>query len=245
MVLASDIFHVHTFRCRHAEDISDKEYIEKAIELGATGIWFTDHAPFPGDPFGNRMKYSELEEYVSTLLRYKEIYSGTINVHIGLEIEYFPSYRQYYEELYRNPDIEILLLGQHMAEDGSGKYTFSWEKDRLEEEEYKALGHAVVEGIQSGFFGAVAHPDRIFRRKKNWDSDMQAISMEIIEAARQQNIPLEVNISSLSHKHHYWPEFWNLVPSDICRIFGTDAHSIKELIHPNGLITKDLEENNS
>ena len=73
MELASDIFHVHTFRCGHAEDISDKKYIEKAIELGATGIWFTDHAPFPGDPFGNRMKYSELEEYVSTLLRYKEM----------------------------------------------------------------------------------------------------------------------------------------------------------------------------
>jgi len=106
-------------------------------------------------------------------------------------------------------------------------------------------GHAVVEGIQSGFFGAVAHPDRIFRRKKNWDSDMQAISMEIIEAARQQNIPLEVNMSSMSHKNHYWPQFWNLVSLDISRIIGTDAHFLKELIHPNGLITKDMEENNS
>ena len=71
------------------------------------------------------------------------------------------------------------------------------------------------------------------------------IPMEIIEAARQQNVPLEVNMSSMSHKNHHWPQFWNLVPSDICRIIGTDAHSIKELIHPNGLITKDLEENNS
>ena len=42
-----DIFHVHTFRCGHAENVSDEEYIKKAISLGASGIWFTDHAPFP------------------------------------------------------------------------------------------------------------------------------------------------------------------------------------------------------
>jgi histidinol-phosphatase (PHP family) len=53
---------VHTYRCGHAENVSDEEYIKKAISLGASGIWFTDHAPFPGDPFGNRMKYSELDE---------------------------------------------------------------------------------------------------------------------------------------------------------------------------------------
>ena len=39
-------------------------------------------------------------------------------------------------------------------------------------------------------------------------------------------------MSSMSHKNHYWPQFWNLVSLDISRIIGTDAHSIKELVHP-------------
>ena len=30
-------------------------YVKRAIELGAHSIWFSDHSPFPGDPFGNRM----------------------------------------------------------------------------------------------------------------------------------------------------------------------------------------------
>ena len=50
------LFHVHTFRCKHAEMVPDEEYIKKSIDLGATDIWFTDHAPFPGNPFGGRMK---------------------------------------------------------------------------------------------------------------------------------------------------------------------------------------------
>lgn len=65
----SDIFHVHTYRCGHAENIQDECYIKKAISAGASGIWFTDHAPFPGDPFGGRMKYSELFQTKNSLVR--------------------------------------------------------------------------------------------------------------------------------------------------------------------------------
>ena len=38
------LFHVHTYRCGHAENISEEVYVEKAITLKASDIWFTDHA---------------------------------------------------------------------------------------------------------------------------------------------------------------------------------------------------------
>ena len=215
-----DIFHVHTFRCGHAEEINDEAYIQKAIEYGATGIWFTDHAPFPGDPFGNRMKYAELEEYISSLSHYKKTYSDSISVHIGLEIEYFPSFEAYYKELRTNADIEMLLLGQHMAETVPEKYTFSWDKERLKKEEFSALGNAIVEGIETGYFDAVAHPDRIFRRCKLWNDDMQSVSEEIIHAAQKHMIPLEINISSMTQKHHFWQQFWDTVGTGIGLSYG-------------------------
>ncbi len=74
----NDCFHVHTLRCGHAEDVSDEEYIKKAMELGAGAIWFSDHAPFPGDPFGNRMKYEQLDEYINTLTDLKKRYEEQI-----------------------------------------------------------------------------------------------------------------------------------------------------------------------
>ena len=57
------LFHIHTFRCGHAEKISDEAYVTCALELGATDLWFSDHTPFPGDPFRSRMRYSQLHQY--------------------------------------------------------------------------------------------------------------------------------------------------------------------------------------
>ena len=157
-VYDKDCFHVHTYRCGHAENIPDEKYLKAALDIGATGIWFTDHAPFPGDPFGNRMNYSELDEYLSSLSRLREKYKGQISVYAGLEIEYFPSFDKigYYKQLCADPRIDILLLGQHMAETGDG-YTFSWDEERLNREEYVVLGNAEIQGIESGYFDAVAH----------------------------------------------------------------------------------------
>lgn len=70
------------------------------------------------------MKYSQLDEYIASLKQLKEKYSGVIDVHIGLEIEYLPSYWSYYEKLRANNDLEILMLGQHHYEISNGVYSF-------------------------------------------------------------------------------------------------------------------------
>ena len=208
------LFHVHTFRCGHAEMISDEEYIQKAIDLGATDIWFTDYAPFPGNPFGGRMKCEELLEYISTLKGLKKQYQRQIKIHIGLEIEYFSGYDQsgYYKELSSTPHLDILLLGQHTAEDPEDRkhYTFEWPKERLLEDEYTALGDAMITGMKTGCFKIVAHPDRIFRRQKIWTLEMEAVAVRVIDAAVQSGLPLEKICSSMRHKHHYWKEFWEI-----------------------------------
>ena len=225
-----DIFHVHTYRCGHAENVSDEEYVKRAIAIGATGIWFTDHAPFPGDPFGNRMKYSELDEYIVTLSELKKKYQGRIDIHIGLETEYFPSFDNagYYKELKARENFDMLLLGEHMAETDPGEYTFSWDKDKLNAEEYIALGNAQIQGINSGYFDAVAHPDRIFRRQKTWSEDMDAMAGQIIACACKMNIPIEINEASKNQNNHFRKEFWDKAGAAQI-IHGVDAHALDEL----------------
>lgn len=206
--------------------------MKKAVGLGASDIWFTDHAPFPGDPFGLRMEYAALEEYLSTLSGLKRRYSD-IRIHIGLETEYFPHFDEmgYYRYLRSLPDMEILLLGQHMAEmPGSPPaYSFSESEEFLKENEYKLLGRAIVQGINTGYFGAVAHPDRIFRRRDVWSEDTMAVSSEIIKAASAVDIPLEMNLSSVESQKNYKPQFWQLVPDNTKRLIGFDAHYLNEM----------------
>ena len=87
--------------------------LTSSAQLDASDIWFSDHAPFPGDPFRNRMRYDELPEYIDTLWTLKQQYADRINIHIGLETEYLPSFDTsgYYKELMDNTGIEFLLLG--------------------------------------------------------------------------------------------------------------------------------------
>lgn len=67
-----ELFHVHTYRCKHVGDEREIEYAKRAIELGAGRITFTDHAPFPGNPFGHRMKMEELDDYIDTLVSLRD-----------------------------------------------------------------------------------------------------------------------------------------------------------------------------
>jgi len=225
-------FHVHTYRCGHAENIPDEAYVKKAIELGVKSIWFTDHAPFPNNPFGARMQYSQLEEYIQTLSELKKKYSE-INIHIGLETEYFPSYDKtgYYQYLRSIPELEMLLLGQHMAEisDNPPAYSFSLDTEQLYKEEYRLLGNAVIQGIKTGYFDAVAHPDRIFRRCTEWNQEMQDLAMKIIRTAVSLHIPLERNLASFENPKYFRQEFWNSVPEEAEQLIGLDAHSLREL----------------
>ena len=227
-----NIFHVHTFRCGHAANVPDEAYVKLALKLGASDIWFTDHAPFPKDPFGARMKYAELDEYLRTLTELKAQYQN-INIHIGLETEYFPSFDKsgYYEYLRSRPEIEMLLLGQHMAEVSATplSYSFSESTDYLIRNEYKLLGNAIVQGASTGYFDAIAHPDRIFRRCDSWDSDMEKMSEAIIQSAINADVPLEINLASAENRIYYKKQFWALVPDTVKRLVGYDAHSIEEL----------------
>jgi len=159
----NDIFHVHTYRCGHAENILDETYITRAIELGANSITFTDHAPFPENPFGSRMAFSELPEYISSLVELKGRYKEIIDVKIGLEIEYLPSFKAYYHELSENENIDLLMIGQHFFEIEPGKYSFSYPEVCPE---YIGCLSAITEGINTGLFQVVAHPDRAFRKIK-------------------------------------------------------------------------------
>ena len=106
-------FHTHTKRCQHAggEDI---EYIQEAINAGFTTLGFSDHAPYPDDRFGLRMKYSELDEYIETMKKLKEQFKNQIQLRIGLEIEYDSRKSAYYEQLINEKGIDYLVLGQHI-----------------------------------------------------------------------------------------------------------------------------------
>lgn len=224
-----EIFHVHTYRCRHAANVADEMYILKAIELGAVSITFTDHAPFPGNPFGNRMDIQQLSEYLGSLSRLKEKYENVIEVRTGLEIEYLPHFEYYYEKLKASGCFDVLMIGQHFYEYNDNRYNFSLPKEEMKRKEAGGLCKAALAGMKTGLFQVMAHPDRMFRYCGSWNKDMEQMSGELIKTALQYDITLEKNLSSMKNAGYYRHEFWRLVPDPSKTRIGIDAHKVDQL----------------
>ena len=94
-------YHTHTYRCGHAQEINDEEYVKKAIECGFKELGFSDHGPFKEIHHeGMRMDFDEIQNYLHSINSLKEKYKDQIKIYVGFEIEYIPRLDSYYKELY-------------------------------------------------------------------------------------------------------------------------------------------------
>lgn len=108
------------------------------------------------------------------------------------------------------------------------QYTFSLPKEK-KHLEYAYLAKAMTDGIRAGYFQAVAHPDRAFRRCHSWTEEMDKCAEMIISAAEDMDIPLEQNEHSKEKKYNFWQQFWEKADGKVKIIHGLDAHKIEEL----------------
>ncbi|MBQ0059839.1 MAG: PHP domain-containing protein [Lachnospiraceae bacterium] len=223
-----EVNHIHTMRCGHASG-TDRELIEACMKIGAKKMLISDHGPFPDDCFHHQMRMKELDEYVSTWTDLKKEYASDIEIHLGLEMEYFPKYDQHYRYLNSIKELDAgLLLGQHMFFDGS-RYSLDYTSDEWGKKECQGLGDAMVDGINSGYFSRVAHPDRIFRHRKPWDDLCARYSKQIIYSAMDRGMMLEKNISSMK-MGVIRQEFWALVPTSAVTYIAADAHCLRDIM---------------
>jgi len=223
--ISNELFHVHTFRCGHAGNDQDEAYVLKALECGKARIVFTDHTPFPDDRFGSRMKMAEFDGYLRSIRSLKEKYSDKIEVFCGLEAEYFPMYTAFYEELKDMKDIDVLMLGQHMYMHEDGSFNFM-DKDRSGE--YEGISEAITEGLNTGYFDVLAHPDRMCMRYGKIDDTVIPFIRKVSDAANNKGVFLEKNYSSMFREHNYFDSFWNHI-GNAKTLMGYDAHSVNDI----------------
>ncbi len=226
-------FHTHNEICGHATGTLE-DYVKKAISLGFTDLGMTEHAPFPGDAFSNRMAFEELSGYLDECFRLKEVYKDDISIRVGLEAEYLWQYDGYYDWLLNSKGVEYLILGQHYYMDESGYIT--WLFNCLENGE-QAVGYAnsVVRAMKTGYFSYVAHPDLYYMSDIDGSEGCAKADEILIDAAVSRGYILELNANgirrgirsfSTGDRYPYTDRlFWDkLKGTDIRVIVGSDAH---------------------
>ncbi len=249
-------YHTHNRLCNHATGES-KDYVLKAISLGMEEIGLSDHGPIPT----SFMSYQEYKDnlcyrfmsldvfehiYLKELDDVIEEYGDKIKIYRGLEVEYLPYEKEFYEMLHNK--LDYLNLGIHYFV-SNGKIHNSYSHVTYE----NVLDYAknAVEAMNTGLFKTLVHPDLFMFSYENingerkFDEAATEASKMIIEAAIRNNVYLEINCNGLANSRKYdsddwlypYHEFWKLVKTykDAKIIIGVDAH------RPEALDSEDVE----
>ncbi len=230
MILAN--YHTHTIRCKHAVG-TEREYIESAISEGFQILGFSDHTPQPypeGFTSGIRMDMSELADYTDTLVKLRDEYKKDIQILIGYEVEYT---KKYFEPLLaelRKYPLDYIIQGQHFVEDEVDGFYVGTATDS--EERLKAYVDHTIEGMKTGLFTYLAHPDLI--NYTGPDDIYQRHMGRLVRAAKDLDMPLEINVYGFVDRRWYpCDRFFRLASEYHPKyVIGCDAHTPKIVCQP-------------
>ena len=230
-------YHTHTYRCKHAYGI-EEDYVLNAIEKNLSILGFSDHGPFKDYNYSLRMDFNELEEYILTINNLKEKYDDKITIKSGLEIEYLPDKIPYYKELLKEYKLDYLVLGQHFYKNENNKFINTY----IIEDSSEFLNYAkvIIEGMKTGLFKFLAHPDVIFVNNVVWDNNCDKFCDLIVNSAKENDFTLEFNANGIrkGKKDFYdgtryaYPhkKFWEKVAKENIKvIINSDCHSPEQI----------------
>lgn len=225
-------YHTHTFRCSHAVG-EDREYVESAIQNGMKVLGFSDHCPFifsDGYISPVRMIPSETDGYFKSLLDLKKEYEKDIKIYIGFEAEYIPELMEEQDRFLKDYPVDYMILGQHFYENEA----HSRSTGRMTSDENDLIRYVdlVLEGMQSGRYRYVAHPDHI-----NYIGEEAVYRREMSRLCtylKENDIPIEINLLGLYEGRHYPNPYFLKLASETGNkaIIGCDAHSPERLNLP-------------
>lgn len=226
-------YHTHTWRCHHAKD-TEREYVERAIEGGIKILGFSDHTPYPfpeNYTSGIRMSMDQLEDYADTVLALRDEYRKDIEIHLGLEAEYYPEYFAKLLEAAKNYPIEYFIHGQHALDNEMGAVYSG--RETQDPQILKRYTAQVKAAMDTGCFTYLAHPDLIHFTGDPavYEQEMRSLCLY----AKKHNLPLEINCLGIRESRHYPNEsFWKIAGEEGCSvILGADAHSAADVWQPN------------
>jgi histidinol-phosphatase (PHP family) len=239
-------YHTHSYHCKHAEG-KPIDYVKQALLEGCTELGFSDHCPYP-EEFEDtwpdvRMSVEEIPQYMAEIEEAREA-AGTAGkdsfpVYQGFECEYDKRYESWYrDELKGHYNAHYLVLGSHWLTKGSTHVYCPGINNFADLNKYI---DQTINGMRSGLFAFLAHPDLFMRGYKEWDEQSKSCLQAILDAAIDLHMPLEINGLGMSRtpnetKHgmryqYPYAEFWEMVSQTQAKVIcNADAHDPHDVL---------------
>ena len=153
-------YHTHTWRCKHATG-TEEEYVQAAVKRGLKRLGFADHSPycFPDGYYSNfRMKPEDTADYANDIFTLRDRYRDSIDIRLGVEIEYYPAFFADTVSMLRDNQVEYLILGQHFLDNEMGGSAYSGIPSTSTDDLQKYC-RQVMDACHTGLVTYIAHPD--------------------------------------------------------------------------------------
>ena len=222
-------YHTHTKRCGHAVG-EDEEYVIEAIKMGIKVLGFSDHVMIPNvSELNVRAEYSQMDDYFQSIKYLKGKYKDQIEILLGFETEYSKDYEEYYAYLLKEK-VDYMLLGQHNFFENNKVIYYTVQDGPIEDTIHYV--DDVIDGIHSGLFKYLCHPDLYLYSQKTWNKDLEREGRRILKACEEANFPIELNICGMRKtgydgEHYSYPNknFFKMVKDyKVKVVLGIDAH---------------------
>ncbi|WP_410207501.1 histidinol-phosphatase HisJ family protein [Fusobacterium sp.] len=196
-------YHIHSRFSGDSNEDLDK-IIEKGIELGMSDMAITDHLEY--DIVGMTDKWKlNLDDYVSTILKYKEKYKDKIDLKLGVEIGIQPHTREHLEKQVEKYPFDFVIASTH-ALDRHDIAMGELQKHRNKEQLQRYYFETVLKNVKTyNNFNVYGHIDFITRyggseyRGLNYKENLDLID-EILRTLISKNKGIEINTSGYRYK---------------------------------------------
>ena len=237
-------YHNHTYRCGHGKiDVTDEDYVLKAIEGGFQIMGFSDHNPMPAGVYdpqpGVRMGIEELPEYIASVEHLQKKYEGKIRIFKALECEYSSELLPWLQEI--RPQFDYLITGTHWQLENH-QYVHFFQESKTPDQ-IRRYTDITLEAMETGLFVYLAHPDVGLADYPEFDEACVDCAYAICRKAKELGMPLEYNQYGMMKKQiaynhglcYPYAGFWKIAAEvGNTAIIGLDAH------RPSQYLKKDL-----
>lgn len=225
-------FHTHTLFCGHAVGLPI-DYLNSIKDLGLKTLGFSEHSYIDIPRFHHIISSrEEMDSYYNEVQKLKE--KTNIELLTGLEIDYVPSFIDYYKEL--KEKFDFLSLSVHFVYINND-YSYATRFSKIDE--LILYKDYLISGINSKLFSFVNHPDLFLNNFANENKDneiIKSLEKDIIDEAVKADIPIEFNIAQFYRFNHLYDEnsvrygFWKMVGmSKVKVLINYDAHDPNEM----------------
>jgi histidinol-phosphatase (PHP family) len=249
--------HIHSPFCPHGSLDSFETYIEKAINNKFTHITFTEHAPAPNgfhDTVPNQdsfMKMELLDPYITALQKLKVKYASSIQINIGLEVDYIQGFEEktkkllnqvgshlddsilsvhflLYQKKYECIDFSPDHFSSFVNEVGSLRYVY--------EKYYDTVRRSILAELGVYKPRRIGHPTLIhkFQHSHKEVVDDHDLIIRTLQDIKKNQYQIDMNSAGLAKKYcleSYPPAIYIQYAKQqgIPLIFGSDAHCADDL----------------